>query len=203
MSTIITNFWRFLLKYPLPFLLALALIIPSIAISQETETQQSEITIPTDTTEEAGNDGGGPTENEEVENIVEILQPFVWSPPPLSTRRFERKITLDKTATHSCEVALFKIDVSGKNLIQTHIALKKNANIAYKLEVGGLPDGIIIKFLKNSLYSYTPNSDELKIDLDIINENGSQKGNFSVPIIYTQKGGKNSSVICQINIINL
>jgi hypothetical protein len=35
--------------------------------------------------------------------------------------------------------------------------------------------------------------------LEIVNQPGSQKGNFSIPIIYTSS---NSTTVCQINVIN-
>jgi len=63
-----------------------------------------------------------------------------------------------------------------------------------------LPDGIDITFLNNADYFLSPSKSDNAAVVQITNQPDSQKGNFSIPIIY-QSG--NSTTICQINIINL
>ncbi len=123
--------------------------------------------------------------------------------PTLSVRRFEKPIFLDKEALHSCEADNFRLDVSDKQRISGKILLNKNSDIAYEVEVGSLPDGIDIRFSDNREYLYQPGSSENVLEFDIVRQDGAQKGDFTIPFIYTQKGLGDSSVICQFNIVNL
>jgi hypothetical protein len=123
--------------------------------------------------------------------------------PTLTVRRFEKSIFLDKEALHSCEAEQFRMDVSGERSLRGEIFLNKNLDIGYELEVGSLPDGIDIRFSQNNKYLYQPGSSEDALEFDIFVQDGAQKGNFTVPFIYTQKGLGDSSVVCQLNIINL
>jgi hypothetical protein len=66
-----------------------------------------------------------------------------------------------------------------------------------------LPNGIDIVFENNSDYEYRPDPSQDTLVLDIQNEEGSQKGDFSVLIIFTREEVEDSSVICQMNITNL
>lgn len=139
-------------------------------------------------------------EEELVEELVE-LEPL----PSLSVRVFSRRITIDPSAKHSCGVEPFTIDVSGQSSLSATIALEKpkEAPNDYVVEIGGLPNGINVVFESNGDYVYLPDSSEETLLLNILNEEGSQKGGFSIPIIYTKKDIEDSSVICQMNITNL
>ncbi len=120
----------------------------------------------------------------------------------LSVREFKKHIVSDNQAFHSCEAEVFRIDVSNKILAKARIMLQRDSDAPYDVEVGGLPLGIDITFSKNGLYQYVQGPDDRFLELVITNQSGSPKGNFSVPIIYTQKSARDSSVICQINIVN-
>lgn len=155
--------------------------------------------------------------NEEPEVVVEeevlveeiIEEPLKEEPPredtipTLTVRRFEKPIFFDKEALHSCEAGQFRIDVSGDRSTRGEIFLNKNLDIGYEVEVGSLPDGIDLRFSDNNKYAYQPGSSEDALEFDIFVQDGAQKGNFTVPFIYTQKGLGDSSVVCQLNIINL
>ena len=65
-----------------------------------------------------------------------------------------------------------------------------------------MPAGIDVVFGANKDYSYSLKPGETTLDLEVINQVGSDDGNFSVPIIYTKIGQPDSSVICQMNILN-
>jgi|SRR3989344_910600 len=121
----------------------------------------------------------------------------------LSVREFRKRVVPDGHAFHSCEAEVFRIDISGKARAMAGIRLQRDSDASYEIEIGGLPQGIDVTFSKNGLYQYVQGANDRSLELAIINQPGSQKGNFGVPIIYTRKGVKDSSVICQINIINL
>ncbi len=122
--------------------------------------------------------------------------------PRLSTREMRKNIVVDKKAAHSCEAEVFRVDISDKNSAHSRIILHKDTSDPYTVEVGGLPNGIDVVLSKNKTYLSSVDTNERVVDLEITNEDGSQKGDFSIPIIYTKKGADTSVTICQINIIN-
>ena len=132
----------------------------------------------------------------------EISVPPSSPQPRLKIREFKRRVVPDGRAFHSCEAEVFRLDISGKASVKAGIRLQRDSDAPYEIEVGGLPQGVDITFSKNGSYRYVQGADDRFLELSITNQQGSQKGNFGVPIIYTQKGAKDSSVICQINIVN-
>jgi hypothetical protein len=150
----------------------------------------------------------GTTEEDALVEIVDEEMPiepvrYVVAPPPqLSVRRYTKDIVLDKGAAHSCEAETFHIDMSGRNSARAYIKLSKDIDTSYEMEIGGLPDGMDIRFEKTRTYLRHIESSEKVVGLDITSQERAQKGNFTVSVIYTQEGVTDSSVICQINIIN-
>lgn len=120
----------------------------------------------------------------------------------LSVRKFTRRIVSDRHAFHACEAETFRIDIVHKISATTRIMLERDSDAPYEIEIGALPLGIDVTFAKNASYKYIQGANDRFIELAINNQSGSQKGDFSIPIIYTQKSAKDSSVICQINIVN-
>jgi hypothetical protein len=59
-----------------------------------------------------------------------------------------------------------------------------------------------VRFAKNNDYIYDFRGKETILELIVNNQDDSLTGNFTIPIIYTQKGKKESIVICQLNIVN-
>ena len=135
-----------------------------------------------------------------IPNPVEMPPPLPW--PPLSIRNFTKNIIIDPSARHSCVAKSFTVDISMVDIYLTSFFLVKSGDSIYKLEIGSLPAGIDITFSKNNLHSYEPMPSETEIDLKIVNEDGSRKGNFSVTVYFTKKGATDSSVTCQINVVN-
>ena len=171
---------------------------PVSGLEEETATTTGEV---------LGESTASETEEDIEEDIVEEpnLPVVIVDTPPsprLSVREFKKRVVPDSRAFHSCEAEVFRIDISGKSSAKARIMLERDSDAPYEVEIGGLPHGINITFSKNSGYRYTQGAGDRSLELTIINQPGSQKGNFGVPIIYTQKGAKDSSVICQINIIN-
>jgi hypothetical protein len=72
---------------------------------------------------------------------------------------------------------------------------------AGEIEIGSLPFGIDILFSQNRDYLHGVFEKDSALDLEIMNQEGSQKGNFSIPIIFTDKE-RNQTTVCQMNIIN-
>lgn len=138
--------------------------------------------------------------SEEPEEYIEAINMPVQ---PLKVRNFTKTIQVDEDASHECDAVPFSIDISGKQRASGKITLEKSADTSYEIEIGSLPNGIDMTFLNNNSYLYIPSSGEASLDIEIVSEAGSQKGDFTVPIIYTQKGVKDSSIVCQINIVNL
>jgi hypothetical protein len=195
------NFNKFL-KTSIVFLLVFSWIFsegveiwqkPKVASAQLTEEEQSSEN--SDELDEEVNEEGSSLSVP----VIEELQ--VVQPEPLKERRVEKIVNLDKTATHKCNAEPFRIDISNRQMAFVHILLEKGKiQGSEEIEIGSLPIGIDLLFSKNKDYLYQPQIDESSLDIEITNQPGSQKGNFSIPIIYTSG---NSTTICQINIINL
>lgn len=142
-------------------------------------------------------------ENEELPEEQSLESAFlVPDVPPLTKREFRKRVRVDTGAFHSCEAETFRIDITGKSNASARIALQRDSDLPYEVEVGGLPQGIDVTFSGESVYKRSQRAGEHSIVFDIVSQVGSQKGNFMVPIMYTKKDGSDSSVICQINIIN-
>ena len=218
-------------KSLLACLFATLLAAPSITIGQEAHTQENneatttaealpvavtDTPISTATTTESDADSQrgqtgtvlGTTTDvsvEEEKTIEELPHPAVQATSTetlLSVRKFERRIILDKKAAHTCEAESFRIDISGKSSAQARIILFRDTDAPYEIEVGGLPYGIDILIAKNGMHRYTQGAEDRYLVLEIQNQLGSQKGDFSIPIVYTKKGVEDSSVVCQINLVN-
>jgi len=116
----------------------------------------------------------------------------------LKERKFSKIIILDKNARHSCLAKTFTINISHLKRATAFILFTGMRSSDENIEIGSLPLGIDITFSNNN-YFYNPSKNDEGVMLNIINYDNSQKGNFSIPIIY-QSG--NSTTICQINIIN-
>lgn len=149
-------------------------------------------------------EGAVETEEDASEEETSILLPVAPSlpalpKPPLKFRQLQKMVQLDKNARHSCEARSFAIDLSGRSQVILELELKGERGDAENIEIGSLPLGIDITFLNNASYSYQPQKNDNTAVVQIINRPDSQKGNFSVPVIYASG---NSTTICQINIIN-
>jgi len=186
--------------------LPIATTTPSIATT--TDEFLPPVSVPeeetaTTTGEVLGESTASETEEDvEEEPIQPVIEAYTPPTPPLSKREFKKRIVPDSRAFHSCEAEVFRIDISGKVSAKARIALQRDSDAPYEIEIGGLPDGVDVVFSRNSAYWYAQGANDRSLELAITNQLGSQKGDFSIPIIYTQKGTKDSSVICQINIVN-
>jgi hypothetical protein len=119
--------------------------------------------------------------------------------PPLKERKLTKEIHMDTEARHFCTAKNFSLNISSVNQAIVELEFTGARSDSENLEIGSLPLGIDITFLNNADYSWSPTKSDSGAVLQIINQVGSQKGNFSIPIIYTSG---NSTTICQINIIN-
>lgn len=138
-------------------------------------------------------------ESEETPAPIQIDVPFT---SPLFKREFKKHVAIDSAAAHSCEAGTFTVLLTDKQSAKSNLTLWRPDDTAYEVEIGALPSGIDIKFSKNASYKYALGLSDRTLELRFENQFGSQKGSFSVPIIFTKKDGTNSSVVCQINIIN-
>lgn len=165
-------------------------------IATSTPPAETATSTPTDRTATSTSDEG-PLE-EVVSNSAP--EPPQSQPSPLKERKLNKEVRIDKDASHQCTAKIFTVDLSGRNSAAIEISLAGGrGGSGENLEIGSLPLGIDITFLNNAGYEWWPQKSEGTTVLQIISQPGSQKGNFSIPIIY-QSG--NSTTICQINIIN-
>lgn len=142
----------------------------------------------------------GTEEDSLIEEIVQPTPLYYFQP---KERKLNKEIKIAKEASYFCVAKTFQIDISNnlnRNIVEIELGGEKPKSPL--LEIGNLPLGIDIVFLNTSDYEWRPKENENTAILQIINQFGSQKGNFSIPIIYTDNESGNS-VICQINIINL
>jgi len=151
-------------------------------------------------------EGPAPTAETEEEELIEEEPPQPEpqsdpAPQPLSLkkRKIEKEIHIDKNARHSCAVKGFTVNISGHGSVISELELNGERGDSENIEIGSLPLGVDITFLNNADYVYSPSRNEGSTVLQINNQSGSQKGNFSIVIIYTSG---NSTTICQINVIN-
>ncbi len=121
---------------------------------------------------------------------------------PEPTRTFTKKIFVNKDAVHTCTAEVFTVDLSDRSEAQNTLLLTKEADISYEVEIGSLPAGIDVRFTENNEYFKQIGSTEETADFIVKKEDDAVVGSFSIPFIYTQKGVFDSSVICQINVVN-
>ncbi|MBP9760908.1 MAG: hypothetical protein KBD15_01545 [Candidatus Magasanikbacteria bacterium] len=140
------------------------------------------------------------------EEFVEENQPDPNSVPielpVLSFRNFDKNIVIDTQATHRCVAENFHVDITNQAVSQVQLAVTPAGRGVSELEIGSLPSGIDITFQANGLYTYQLENTDSVVAMQIVNQYGSQKGNFTIPIMYTKKGDVDSSVVCQLNIVN-
>ncbi len=122
----------------------------------------------------------------------------------LSVRSVDRDVTTDPSATHRCTLDPFATNVSEVDFATVVLRLEREVGFEYSVEVGSLPDGIDVAFVKNSEYFYAPKKKETEIELNIHKDRGASQGSFSIPIIFTKliDEGKESVAICQMNVMN-
>jgi hypothetical protein len=137
-----------------------------------------------------------------VEESASQPEPQPESTPPtplLKERKLDKEIHTDAGARHSCTAKNFSLNISDLSQAIVELEFTGVRSDSENLEIGSLPLGIDITFLNNADYSWSPAKSDGGAVLHIVNQPGSQKGNFSIPIIYTSG---NSTTVCQINVIN-
>jgi hypothetical protein len=136
------------------------------------------------------------------EEIVYLPPERILSPmAPLIERMLDRDFEIAEGAEHYCDAEIFKIDISGRASVPVRILLGGERIKSGEIEIGSLPLGIDILFSQNRDHLRGVSERDSALDLEIINQEGSQKGNFSIPIIFTDKE-RNQTTVCQMNIIN-
>ncbi len=143
------------------------------------------------------------TDNVPVWNIETHSDPQFLAENSVFVRRMAEEVWIDVNAKHSCKVDVFHTDVSEQPTWLLSVRFYGTSLLtAYEAEIGSLPNGIDVRFEKNNDYIYDFRGKETVLELVVIKQDNSLSGDFTIPIIYTQKGKKESSVICQLNIIN-
>jgi len=135
-----------------------------------------------------------------VDEDIVISEPLNPQLPPIRERRFDKKVRIAKDARHSCAAKNFRIDISGQSQTIAEFTLDGDRSDIEAIKIGSLPLGIDITFLNNADHEYSPARKDDVFVLQIINQLGSQKGDFNIPILYTSG---NETMICQLNVINM
>jgi hypothetical protein len=149
-------------------------------------------------------DDMSPDEGVSNESVTQNIVPETPQAPPVSVRKYRKAIVPDTEAAHSCAAGVFHVDLSVEASARVRLTLSGENDVPYEMEVGSLPAGIDVRFAHTMSYTHQAESREADIELIVERDERAQKGNFTVPIIYTSKGGsKNSTTICQINIVHL
>lgn len=187
-----------------------AVVIEQVATSSTESAQEQEIVEASTSTATTTLAASIPTDVQESVNQQEIVEEEVFEEPtetvvsepvaPAPTKReYKKEIALDSSATHTCTADIFRTDISEQENATVTLVLEKDSG-EYELEIGSLPVGIEVLFATNNAYAYKPNGGETEVVLDIARVADAQKGDFTVPVIFNKN--QNSSVVCQINIIN-
>lgn len=135
------------------------------------------------------------------EEFVPEKEPTPPPRPQLKERTLHKDFRIAQNAGHRCDAEIFSIDISGRTSTQTRILLGGKKVQLGELEIGSLPIGIDVLFLKNRDYLESVSQNDGAFDIEIVNQEGSQKGSFNVPILYTDREN-NQITVCQINIVN-
>ncbi|MCX8016144.1 MAG: hypothetical protein N2692_02480 [Patescibacteria group bacterium] len=158
-------------------------------------------------------------EYEAIEETPEITEPITITPTPtpiqfpfevqqiLDSLKMKTKelteiknLNIESNSSFSCSVEPFNIQIKEGDVKEVNVRLNKNPNALFqKITIGNLPQGLEIFFAKNIDYVITPDKDDKELVLKIIALPNSQKGNFSIPIIYQTD---NLVTMCQINVVN-
>jgi len=118
-------------------------------------------------------------------------------------RRLAESVAVDPSAKHTCKVDIFRTDISDVSTSLLSVKFYGTSLLAaYDAEIGSLPNGIDVRFEKNNDYLYDFRGKETTLALVVNKQDGSLSGDFTIPIIFTHKGKKESSVICQLNLVN-
>jgi hypothetical protein len=149
-------------------------------------TTQNETTTQDEITDET------PDETNQTTTLNETTTPVIYE--PLKVRKIERKIEIKNIDNLSCSGDPFSIKISEDETKFVNFKLKGEG--IKNLEIGSLPSGIDIVFAENNDYQVSTNNDIVQIKIS--RQKGSEKGNFSLPIIFNSKS---STIICQINVI--
>ncbi len=112
-----------------------------------------------------------------------------------------KKESIDYTGgSYGCSVTPFSVNISNTSVI-AKVYIENINQIGQEiksLEVGELPGGFMITFA-NKQFSQRITSNNTEFDISLEKNKNSQKGSFTVPIIYSVG---ETAVICQVNIIN-
>ena len=133
---------------------------------------------------------------------TESVEPATPVPGALSApRTFTQTFRLDPDAKHYCAVEPFRIDISRFYHKTAEIYVRPSGPPAI-LEIGDLPEGVDMRFSQNNAYAYHLAAGETRVALDIQNSDGAFKGDVNIPIFFTERGVTESTIACQINIVN-
>ncbi len=138
------------------------------------------------------------------EEMGEIAIPYI--PPDVpeyvpEDRIFDREIIVDPLAVHTCRAETFPVDITEETSTTTHLLLTTSSSTREQLEIGSVPKGINVTFGGDRDYTLRPKGGD-PVPVVITKEEDSQTGSFTVPVMYTAFGKKDSIVICQIGITN-
>ncbi len=133
------------------------------------------------------------SKNIKIESTTSSEQNIIFD-EPLKVRKLTKKVNIKNIDDLNCFAEEFTINLNEGDTKLVNLRLSGGG--MKNLEIGSLPAGIDIVFTENNDYQISTNMNSTQ--LKIYRQKGSDKGNFSLPIIFSSE---NSTIICQINVI--
>ncbi|GIW66883.1 MAG: hypothetical protein KatS3mg095_0781 [Candidatus Parcubacteria bacterium] len=152
---------------------------------------------------EEENDEESTTTETELQNITTTPQIEV---SPIKQRKYAKQIKIQNPDNISCKVEPFSIEIKEEETKTANLILSGKG--IKNVEIGSLPTGIDIRVVEQSTLpdklnnaddgTYEIQTSKDIVQLKIYRQKGSDKGNLTLPIIFSSG---NSMIICQINVI--
>jgi len=140
---------------------------------------------------------------EEIEIFPEINNNPVSNELNLVSRTFNNFV-VDPYATHYCTAVDFMIRLSDTAIARHELTVHgMPPDIFATLTIGSLPLGVDVYFVTHNSYDMVLNGGVSTVEIAVRTQEGGQRGNFTIPIVYTLKKETDSSVVCQINVVNI
>lgn len=140
------------------------------------------------------------------ENAPEEIMPSPEPPqpdlPPLTERKFDKRVAIARGAPHFCRSENFTVRVSHGSSARLRVALEGKEIQNGELEIGSLPFGVEAAFSQSGDYLNRVSKNDRVSELEFVSREGSQRGSFSISVFYTDTN-TNQTTACQINLINV
>jgi hypothetical protein len=141
--------------------------------------------------------------DEELQPIELEMAPFPQDVLP-EPHQYRKEVSVDAAADHFCETSPSLLDLTRQESARFFVNLSHGTSTGHEyLDLGSMPYGIDMRFVNGNRYRFDRVEEQSEVEVSVSVLPGAQRGSLSIPIIYTKEREQDSSVICQINILNL